>query len=100
MYWGHNNSLYMTYVPFLAETARPLYRGSQPTGREAQREVRPRSTSNELSEIVGYCNMADYSSNTICDLPTVKRLIAPDMNMIACFTCEEYIVEFKSRKFR
>ena len=26
-----------------------------------------------LSEIVGYCNMADYSCNNICDLPTVKR---------------------------
>ena len=25
-----------------------------------------------LSEVVGYCNMADYSSNTIRDLPTVK----------------------------
>ena len=26
-----------------------------------------------LSEIVGYCNMADYSCTNICDLPTVKR---------------------------
>ena len=26
-----------------------------------------------LSEIVGYCNMADYSWNTICDWLTVKR---------------------------
>ena len=26
-------------------------------------------------------------------------VIEPDMNIITCFTCEEYIVEFKSRKF-
>ena len=47
-----------------------------------------------LSEIVGYCNIADYSSNTICDLLTVSDVIELDMNVITCCTCEEYIVEY------
>ena len=42
--------------------------------------------------------MADYSSNTICDLPKVKRRDWPEMNIVTYTTREEYIFEFKSRK--
>ena len=36
-------------------------------------------------------NMADYSSNTICDLPKVKRRDWPEMNIVTYTTREEYI---------
>ena len=44
--------------------------------------------------------MADYSINTIRDFPQSSDVIEPDMNTITCFTHEEYIIAFKSRKVR
>ena len=44
--------------------------------------------------------MADYSINTIRDFPQLSDVIEPDMNTITCFTYEEYIIDFKSRKVR
>ena len=54
-----------------------------------------------LSEIVGYCRIW----RTIPVIPFAiyqqsSDVIESDMNIITYFTCEVYIVEFKSRKFR
>ena len=54
-----------------------------------------------LSEIVGYCRIW----RTIPVIPFAiyqqsSDVIEADMNIITYFTCEVYIVEFKSRKFR
>ena len=67
---------------------------------------RPRSTSDEL--IAGKPDVDGSAipiGRTIPVTPfTIYQqssdVIELDMNITTCFSCEEYIVEFKSRKFR
>ena len=40
--------------------------------------------------------MADYSGFTNSQSDAIEL----DMNIVICFTCDEYTVEFKSRRFR
>ena len=56
-----------------------------------------------LSEIVGYSAIALWRTLPVTPFTIHQQsseVTEPDMNVITCFTCEEYIVEFKSGKFR
>ena len=64
--WAHVNVMNQGRITPGCRNAYRLARG-----KHCQLEVRPRSTSDEFRG--GHCNMADYCSNTVCYLPTVKR---------------------------
>ena len=70
-----------------------------------QLEVRPRSTSDKFPSrvLIGNCGLFQYGEpfqQHRYHLRFTNDVIEPDMNIITCFTREEYIVEFESRKFR
>ena len=68
-------------------------------------EVRPSSTSDDFPSrmIIGNCRLIPiWRTISVTPFAIYKQfsdVIEPDMNIITCFTCDEYILEFKSKRF-